>query len=218
MQANLKRVSFMEELRQKASEIVRSASDLSLIQISVIILLALFIIAGGIFSYIKSKPRSVKIISSKKTSVDENRIIKVHVAGAVLKPGLYEVREGMRVADAIKAAGGESTDADVEQLNLAERLRDGQKIMVPQKCAGNSLDDPLSAGYHAETSTQSKKININTATAEELESLPGIGPALASRIIKYRREKGFFTSVSGLKNVPGIGQRKFESLKDLVEI
>lgn len=218
MQATKHFESFAAGLRKKGREIVKSASDLSPLQFAVIIILAVFIITGGALSYIRSKPKKIRIIEPKKTEIEADRKIKVHVAGSVVKPGLYEFREGMRVADAIKVAGGETQNAAVDRLNLAEKLKDGQKITVPQKCADNSLADSLSLDHSVDISGGSRKVNINTATSEELESLPGIGPALASRIIKFRREKGCFSSISALKNVPGIGQRKFESLKDLVEI
>jgi len=205
------------KIKEKFREIAESASELSAIQYALIILLALLIMAGAITSYIKSRPTKIEIIDSQKKERCGEEKIKVHVAGAVIQPGLYEMEKGTRVADAVKAAGGSAPDALIDKINLAETLRDGQKITVPRK--GESPPDGSGlTGINPVISERNKKININTASAEELETLPGIGPALASKIVKYRNEKGQFSSIQSLKKVPGIGQKKFESIKDLVEI
>ncbi|GFP30299.1 competence protein ComEA [Candidatus Hakubella thermalkaliphila] len=143
--------------------------------------------------------------------------VVVHVSGAVQRPGVYELREGMRVIDAIEMAGGGTEKSDIHQLNLAETLYDGQKIYVPAK--GEEIGY-LGSGSGGESSSGSatRKINLNTASIEELEELPGIGPTLATRIVEYREKHGPFRKVEQLMNVSGIGIKKFESLKDKVRI
>ena len=150
--------------------------------------------------------------------------IVVHVVGAVVSPGVVVLADGARVADAIAAAGGAASDADTEQLNLARVLSDGEQIRVPR--VGEVLPDPAppptgAAGPGARTASgkpgdggASGTVNINTASASELEKLPGIGPALAQRIVEYRDSHGPFASVDALTDVPGIGKAKLEALRE----
>jgi competence protein ComEA len=147
----------------------------------------------------------------------EGVLVVVHVSGAVQHPGVYELREGMRVIDAIEMAGGGTEKSDIHQLNLAETLYDGQKIYVPVKgeeigYVGGGSGEKSSSG------SATRKINLNTASIEELEELPGIGPTLATRIVEYREKHGPFRKIEQLMNVSGIGIKKFESLKDKVRI
>ena len=150
--------------------------------------------------------------------------IVVHVVGAVVSPGVVVLDDGARVADAIAAAGGAASDADTEQLNLARVLGDGEQVRVPH--AGEQLVAPdpgpsppggASGGGAAGASGGSTPgggvVNINTAGAAELEALPGIGPALAARIVEYRDGHGPFASVDDLTDVPGIGPAKLEALR-----
>ena len=132
--------------------------------------------------------------------------IYVHVLGAVLAPGLYELREGDRVVDAIAVAGGFAEGADETQLNLARQVADGEQLVVPVMGA------PVAAGE------QSGKVNLNTATAEQLETLPRVGPALSQRILDWREQNGRFSSVEDLMSVTGIGGKTFEGLRDLVTV
>ena len=149
--------------------------------------------------------------------------VVVHVTGAVTRPGVVVLGVGSRVTDAIDAAGGVAPDADAEQLNLARVLTDGEQIRVPR--IGEILPDPAPQPSGAATpgaGTGSGKpgdggasgtVNINTASASELEKLPGIGPALAQRIVEYRDSHGPFASVDALTDVPGIGKAKLEGLR-----
>ena len=147
----------------------------------------------------------------------EGVLVVVHVSGAVQRPGVYELREGMRVIDAVEMAGGGTEKSDIHQLNLAETLYDGQKIYVPAK--GEEMGYVSSgSGGKGSSGSVTRKINLNTASIEELEELPGIGPTLATRIVEYREKHGPFRKVEQLMNVPGIGIKKFESLKDKVRI
>lgn len=140
----------------------------------------------------------------------EGKNILVHVAGAVKYPGVYELPPGSRVRDAVEKAQP-NNDADVNLLNLAAVVTDGQKIVVPRQGETVSQPGPGSPG-------SSPLVNINTATLEELDRLPGIGPALAQRIIRYRETNGRFRVPEDIKNVSGIGEAKFEQLKDLITV
>lgn len=144
--------------------------------------------------------------------------IAVHIGGAVRNPGLYYISADSRVADAIQVAGGPTSDADLDLINLASKVTDGSKILVPSKLKtlDTSLDIKDSQGETLVTN--SKKININTASAKELEELPGIGPALAERIVSYRETNGPFKNVEEIKKVSGIGEKKFETIKDLIVV
>ena len=151
--------------------------------------------------------------------------IVVHVVGAVASPGVVVLADGARVADAIAAAGGAASDADTEQLNLARVLGDGEQVRVPH--AGEQLVAPdpgpsppggasggsAAAGASGGSTPGGGVVNINTAGAAELEALPGIGPALAARIVEYRDGHGPFASVDDLTDVPGIGPAKLEALR-----
>nr|WP_315201852.1 ComEA family DNA-binding protein [Actinomyces oris] len=149
--------------------------------------------------------------------------VVVHVTGAVSSPGVVTLPPGSRVTDAINAVGGASADADTEQLNLARVLTDGEQIRVPR--IGEVLPNPAPQPGGAATPSvgtapgktngdASGTININTASASELEKLPGIGPALAQRIVEYRDSHGPFASVDALTDVPGIGKAKLEGLRE----
>ena len=150
--------------------------------------------------------------------------VVVHVTGAVIRPGVVTLGEGSRVNDAIGAAGGVSPDADTQQLNLARVLTDGEQIRVPR--IGEVLPDPApqpgavvtpgtgTAPGKPGAGSASGMVNINTASASDLEKLPGIGPALAQRIVEYRESHGPFASVDALTDVPGIGKAKLEALRE----
>ena len=128
----------------------------------------------------------------------------VHVAGAVVTPGLVEIAPGSRVADALSVAGGALAVADLAQLNLAAPVRDGEQIVVPVR--GDEAGVPDADG----------RVRINTATAAELETLPGVGSVTAARIVAHRAEHGAFSVVEDLLDVPGIGEGKLAGLRDAV--
>jgi competence protein ComEA len=145
--------------------------------------------------------------------------VTVHVAGQVAHPGVYAVPAGARVADVIIAAGGTSADADAEQLNLAARVADAERIYVP-KLGETAATAGSAAGPAGTTGTTagSGPVDLNTATAEQLEALPGVGPATSKAILSYRSSHGRFRSVTELLDVPGIGPAKLEALRPLVKI
>ena len=152
----------------------------------------------------------------------ENTIL-IHITGEVYYPGVVVLKEGDRVVDAIAAAGGETQDANLNELNLAYVLNDGEKIYVPNKNETDNEQEYITSGIGeniSSTGSQNKstKVNINTATLEELTQLPGIGEATANKIIEYRKENGKFKSVEDIKNVAGIGNSKFENIKDLITV
>jgi len=146
--------------------------------------------------------------------------VTVHVAGQVASPGVYAVPAGGRVADAVIAAGGTASEADVEQLNLAARLTDGERIYVPKKGeAPPVVATPAPASGGAKPGAAPiGPVDLNTATAEQLEALPGVGPATSKAILAYRSSRGRFRSVTELLEVPGIGPAKLESLRPLVKV
>lgn len=134
--------------------------------------------------------------------------IVVDVAGAVHRPGLYHLATGTRIADAVAAAGGATAKADVTLVNLAAPLADGEQVLVPARGAAGSA----AAG----TPSPTAPLDLNTASAEQLDALPGVGPATAQKIIDYRQAHGPFRSVDELQAVPGIGPSKLAQLKGLV--
>lgn len=134
----------------------------------------------------------------------------VAVTGKVREPGLVRLPAGARVADAIEAAGGVLPDADMDLLNLARKLTDGELVVVGMPAPGGQLGG--AAGMPG------AKVNLNTASSVELQSLPGVGPALAARIIDYRERNGPFRSVSELREVSGIGDVRLAELQDLVTV
>lgn len=133
----------------------------------------------------------------------------VDVAGAVRRPGLYHLATGTRIADAVAAAGGATAKADVTLVNLAAPLADGEQVLVPARGIPT-------AGAAEGAPSPTAPVDLNTATAEQLDALPGVGPATAQRIIDYRQAHGPFRSTDELEGVPGIGPSKLAQLKGLV--
>lgn len=163
---------------------------------------------------------------SSKDEIEETVYIMVHITGNIKNPGLVKLKEGSRIADAIESAGGTTSLADLSQINLAYILEDGQKIYIP-----SFEDTPTSSEYITTdpgenvleedslstfSSSVSTPVNINTASQTQLETIPGIGPSTALKIISYRKENGPFQSVEDIKNVKGIGDSKFEEIKDSI--
>lgn len=146
------------------------------------------------------------------------RQVGVDVEGAVASPGLYLVSADARVNDAVAAAGGMTSDADRQRVNLAQKVEDGMQVYVPSREEAPAATGTTTTGEgQASSSGASKgKVNLNTASAEELQTLSGIGPSLSQRIIDYRQANGPFKSVDDLRKVSGIGDARFKSLKDLV--
>lgn len=164
----------------------------------------------------------------------EKEKIIVHISGAVQNEGIVELESGSRVADAIEKAGGLKENAYMDEINLAYQLEDGEKIHIPtieeQKEKENQeskvenesttgSDGTISRSSNSSINNGSQtKININTATEEELDTLPGIGPSTATKILDYRKEKGKFKTIEEIKEVSGIGESKYEKIKDKITV
>lgn len=147
---------------------------------------------------------------------EAKKVIVVHIIGEINKPGIVELEEGSRVIDAIKKAGGTTEKADLAQINLAYILKDGQKIYIP-----NTEDNDKKIEYNTaniENNIKEEKININTADEDELQRLPGVGASTAAKIIKYREENGSFRKIEDIQNVKGIGEAKYNDLKEQIEV
>jgi len=180
--------------------------------------------------------------STKSTKEKSSGIsYKVHVAGEVKNPGVYSLDSQSRVVDAIEIAGGNTDEADLERINLAEYIKDGEKIRVPNinernnsdnnsllsgnyDFNSNKIEDILSSStkksnnYNLDASSKNKSelININTASVSKLEELPGVGSTIANSIISYREENGGFKTIEQLKEVPRVGDKTYDKLKDLI--
>jgi competence protein ComEA len=137
----------------------------------------------------------------------------VHVAGAVRSPGVYRLREGERIQDAVRRAGGPRTGADLNAINLAAKVADGQQVVVPRRGAAGAAV----AGAAAPGDPAQPPVSLNTATAEQLDTLDGVGPATASKILDWRRQHGGFRSVDDLGEIPGIGPKRLAALRGKVQ-
>ncbi|HTH04921.1 MAG TPA: helix-hairpin-helix domain-containing protein [Ilumatobacteraceae bacterium] len=146
------------------------------------------------------------------TAVERDGVV-VHVAGAVGAPGVYQLEAGSRVVDAVAAAGGLAADANADAINLAALLSDGQRVYVP------AVGEPVPISVDSSGSTQpAGPVDVNRATIDELETLPGVGPATAAAIVAYRDAHGPFASVDALADVSGIGPAKLAAIRDLVTV
>ena len=179
-------------------------------------------VGGAGLWYARSLPRPVEVRAAtalpapatSATSSPDVVPILVDVAGWVRRPGVYEFHDGDRVIDAIDAAGGARRGAALDALNLAAPLADGTQILVPRRQASGPVGSVGSVGSGATPS----KVNINAASAAELEALPGVGEVIAQRIVDYRTANGPFGSVDDLLDVSGIGEVTLENIRDLVTV
>lgn len=161
----------------------------------------------------KESGRSEEGISTEQQ--ESTSTIVVHVAGAVVSPGICELPQGSRVNDAIVACGGFAEGAATDALNLARVLSDGEQLIIPLTDQNEESSSGTQASS-ASSQTQNAKVNINTATLEELDSLPGVGESTAQKIIDDRSANGPFTTLEDLKRVSGIGDKKFSALEDYI--
>ena len=181
------------------------------------------IIISIIIYYMTQKIGNDEIIIENTESIEEEEVIEekiaIHMTGCVKNPGIIELKEGERIDDAIQLAGGLTEEADLTNVNLAYKVEDGQKIYIPSihDIEEKEIIQENQEGILSEEN-ETGKVNINTAKQTELETLPGIGPTIALRIIEYRKENGEFTDIEELKEVEGIGEAKWEQIKDFVEI
>lgn len=195
-------------------------------QIIIICGLVLIIIIGvGIYFFINQKEydeftnfddnftnEEIKPENIIEEKIEEQ--IVIHITGQVVNQGIVKLNDGARVIDAIEAAGGATEKADLSAINLAYLLEDGSQIYVP------SVDDERDqiVSTLSQQTQKPLRVNINTAGSAELQKLPGVGSAMAERIITYRKENGKFSAIEELKNVSGIGESKFNNLKEYVYV
>lgn len=189
-------------------------------------LLVLFCIAlfasVSTFYYLYTQEDTTPIITDNmQTQIQdkqEDTTITVYVSGEVNSPGLVELPSDSRIADAIKACGDFTPQADKAKINLAQKLTDGMQIQVNSKTPVNNSNEQVNDtnSNSPNNNSSSNLININTATKEDLDTLPGIGPATAQKIIDYRQEHGNFSSIEDIKNVKGIGEAKFNKMQDKI--
>lgn len=168
----------------------------------------------------KEEQESLQEGNEQEVEETEERIY-VHIEGAVSFPGVKEVAKGTRLFELIEMAGGETIDADIRQVNLASMVKDEQKIYIPfrkEESDDASTDERREASMEITESFENGRVNINQATVEELETLTGIGPSMAQKIVDYREEHGLFSSVEDIQQVSGIGSAKYEKMKEEITV
>lgn len=199
----------------------------------IIAIILITIIGIGIYCYTNAIENTseeeienvLEVAQTNTTKETEEKNIFVHIAGCVQKEGMLELSSNSRIADAIEKAGGLTQEADLSDINLAYLLEDGMKIYIPnqnerqennEKTENTAKTESTPSMQIQDTNTKQNVININTATQEELDTLPGIGPATAAKIIAYRKEKGKFNNKEEIKEVSGIGEAKYEKMKEYI--
>ena len=193
-----------------------------------IVAVPVLVIAAVLFFWLNSGSDEIKIDEGNSSAIEEDGVFQqevnstqshlyVDIGGEVMKPGVYEVSDGTRLFEVIDKAGGLTEDADIDGINRAETVQDGQKIMIGRH--GENPDENRDS-YSANNVTDSGegKVNINTADAAALQTIPGIGPSKADRIIEYRESEGKFNEIDDIKNISGIGNKTFESIKEYITV
>ena len=176
--------------------------------LALILLLGRFVLGAGTTTTAAPLPLP-PAAGAGVTGLPSSRVV-VDVVGAVRRPGLYRLAQGSRIADAVTRAGGATAKADLAQVNLAAPLADGEQVVVPRRGAAVAAAGSSSAAGPA------APVQLSTATLEQLDSLPGVGPVTAQKILDYRQKHGAFQSVDELDAVPGIGPKRLEQLHELV--
>lgn len=196
-----------------------------IVKIVIAVIVAIFAVLYYFFNNQKSSSYEniltseviVNNVSSEEKS-EETGKIKVYVTGEVNLPGVIELEEGARIEDAIQKAGGIKPEANLKEINLASEIEDGEKIYIPN-LVEQVEETTLSSESEANTSSKSEgKVNINKASVSELTSIPGVGASTAQKIITYREENGKFKTIEDIKNVSGIGDSKYNSMKDFISV
>ena len=189
----------------------RRAIALSAGVLLVLVLLVRHLAHGGSQGALAPAPRP-----PAGTAKAQGTRLFVHVVGAVRRPGLYRLPDGSRTADALRRAGGATRKADLEAVNLAAPLADGLQVVVPRRMPAVATGGVAGGSETGGSEAAAGPVHLNTATLEQLDALPGIGPVTAQKILDYRQEHGAFTSLDDLDAVPGIGPARMEQLRDLV--
>jgi competence protein ComEA len=193
-----------EFLLQRRRLLLAAAGSLALI-----LLLGRFVLGAGTTTTAAPLPLP-PAVGARVTGLPSSRVV-VDVVGAVRRPGLYRLAQGSRIADALTRAGGATAKADLAQVNLAAPLADGEQVVVPRRGAV-----PAPGAGSASGASDAAPVQLSTATLEQLDSLPGVGPVTAQKILDYRQEHGAFHSVDELDAVSGIGPKRLEQLRELV--
>ena len=224
-------------------EIILNLSKKQKIIISIVIVIIFILFLIYVYKNLYEEDSEMLIINSENiSSVEENineeivgneqakiggEVVVVHIIGEVNNPGVVTLPEGSRIIDAINKAGGKTEEADLSKINLAYIVEDGTQIYIPRINENlnqvNLITDGAGIGViindsNLEENEVEVKVNINTANKEKLETLPGIGDTTAQKIIDYRESNGKFKTIEDIKNVSGIGDAKFESLKDKISV
>ena len=190
---------------------------------SMLVLLAVVALAAGgaFYAGIHGQEEIVELdAGTAPVQEAQAKEIVVYVAGAVNRPGVVQLAEGARAKDAVDACGGFLPTADPNGVNLAQKLKDGMQVTVPEKSPQGTVVQGVAGGAQtgAAKSLPEGMVNINTADEKELDKLPGVGPAMAKRIVEYRTENGAFQSPEEIKRVKGIGDAKYEKMKDKIAL
>jgi competence protein ComEA len=178
----------------------------------VVVVLGVRFMAGQARSPAAAAPASARSAPAVRLERRPAGVALVHVAGAVRRPGVYRLRDGERIRDAVRHAGGARPGADLNAINLAAKVADGQQVVVPRRGAAAPAGGAEAAG------APQAPISLNTATAEQLDTLDGVGPATASKILEYRRQHGGFRSIDDLGEIPGIGPKRLAALRGKVQL
>ena len=192
-----------------------------IIAILIIIVLVIIYYFEQNFKNIGYKEIENNVFENIEIKEEKESEILIHITGAVGEPGVVHLKKGARVIDAIEESGGLLEEADLNKVNLAYPLSDGQKVYIPSINDDETEQDILNTDeeeiiQEVYKDFNNEKININTATQTELETLPGIGTSMAYRIIQYRKDIGEFNQIEDIKNVSGIGDSKFNQIQDLI--
>lgn len=196
----------------------------------IIAISVLLIVIGIVYNFLKQNSENeisyeniivqdIENIVSDEEVVEEKEYIKIHITGQVRTSGIIELEYGSRISDAIEKAGGLTEFASLKNVNLAYKLEDGQKLYIPtteEDVESVLMENGENIIKETNVSEKSKVININKANEVQLEEIPGVGPSMASKIVNYRNENGEFKSIEDLKNISGIGEKKFETMREYI--
>lgn len=181
-----------------------------------LVLLFAIVIGISVFNYFSNK-ESVNVSTTEESNESLNKQIQVHITGEVNNPGLYKLNSDVRIWDAIQAAGGFTNNADQSSLNLAKTLEDGEQLLVAAKNNSSQANNASSQTNNGSSQTQTDgKININNADIQQLQTLSGVGPSTAQKIVDYRTSNGKFKNIEDIKKVSGIGDKTYLKFKDKI--
>lgn len=180
---------------------------------ALLLIAALFLAGRSLAGAGSAKEAARPAAAAGELRAEPRARLVVHIVGAVRRPGLYRLADGARIADAVRRAGGATRRADLSLVNLAAPVADGSQVVVPRRAS------PAAPGANEggeDAAAPAGPIHLNTATVEQLDELPGVGPVTAQKIVDYREQHGAFSSVDDLDAIPGIGPARLEQLRELV--